>query len=406
MRQKLCIGEFGEELTVTLLVRAISSLGYAMIAPYIAVLLITYKNFDVASAAFLTGLFGFSQTGLMIMATFIINRFGIKKSMTVGRILGGGTYFLYIFIDNTIPMAVLIISMGLGTSLYNLSCKSCIAFYTTDNPQKRIEAFSFFNMAFNLGGTIGPLLGGIFIDSEWMTTMLLLISGLNILSAFIIDRIFGEVCIISQVGNINFKSTFNKMLRVFFSQTFIIYFIVSLLTQLSYNQFLTSVSFHFANTNISMYVYSIMLTMNAAIVTMLQVPLLNLFNKIIKDRNLYGLGLGAMLIALGIGGIFLFKNIILLVIFTLLLTLGEIITIPFEDKSISDCATESGETSAYFSIAGLGWSLAKGIGGGLGISLLSMNPNHGGFILASFAIISSISCFVLCDKRRVVSGES
>lgn len=143
-----------------------------------------------------------------------------------------------------------------------------------------------------------------------------------------------------------------------------------------------------------------MLTINSTIVTTLQVPLLNLFDNVIKNRNLYGLGIGAMLISVGIAGIFLSRNFIVLVVFTIILTIGEIITIPFEDKSVSDCATDNEETSVYFSIAGLGWSLAKGLGGGIGISLLSVNPNHGGFILSSFALISSISCFVLCNKKR------
>ncbi|MDK2828778.1 MAG: hypothetical protein PWP67_1589 [Clostridium butyricum] len=385
---------FDINLWATLASRVLSAIGYTMIMPFLAIMLARYHNLNTNQVAIVVSIYGFSQTGLMIPASFIVDRIGYKLSMIIGRILGGVIYILYLYISNVQLLALISITIGLGTSMFNLACKSFVSLNIASDEQKKLQAFTLYNLSLNIGGALGTLIGAIFMDKNGIVVLIYVVSVLNILAAIIIDRIV-VLDFDNRIKN-KIKDSLLGFVTVIKNKKFCLYFVVIILIHISYSQFFTVLPIYFSRYNVSMLVYSIMLVINTIISVLFQIPLMIIINKKIKSNSLLGLGLGSLLIGFSIAILFLSTNMFISFFVAIVFTLGELIFTPFEDKAISDTINNVQYTSAYFSIASLGWSLAKGLGNYVGIKMLSvLHKNLFSIFISSFSLIASILLFFI-----------
>ncbi|KXG78232.1 MFS transporter [Thermotalea metallivorans] len=377
---------YDKNLLATLISRVLAALGYTMIMPFLAVMLAKYHDLSTTQVALIVGTYAFSQTGLMIPAAFIVNKIGYKLSMIIGRILGGVLYVLFLYISNVNLLILISIAVGLGSSMFNLACKGFISLETASDEQKKLHAFALYNMSLNLGGALGPLIGALFMDKDYLAFLLYIVAALNILSAIIIDRMV--VFKLNRNPENTIKSSLKGFVAVLKNKKFLFYFILTVMIHLSFSQFFSVLPLYFSKNNVSMSVYSIMLTINTIMAVFLQVPLMYIVNKKLKHNSMLGLGLGSLLIGFSIFMVFINTNLVILLIIAIVFTIGELVFTPFEDKAISDVIDNSEYTAAYFGFASFGWSLSKGLGNYIGIKMLSVfNKYSFSMFVSSFSFI-------------------
>lgn len=393
----------GKGIWATLISRIISALGYMMLMPYLSVILIKYHGIPVEEVALITSIYIFSTTGLMVPATFFISKFGYKSSMIIGRIFGGVICILFLYIKYTSLLVFISLLMGFGTSLYNLACKSYISIEAKDDPQKKLNIFTLYNMSLNIGGSVGPLIASFFIDGMYFKYLLFIVAFLNIISVIVVDRLTTDV---EKTENVNsIVSTLRGYKNVLLNRDIYLLMGITILAQILFTQFFSVLPLYLSKTNNNMVSYSILLIINTVMGVFAQVPLSQFGNKFIKNRNFVGLGIGTAFLAIGIALISQSWNYYVLLLSAVLFTIGELIFTPFEDKSVSDIAYDINNTSMYFSVFSLGWAIGKGIGSFIGITLVGY---FGGaifwVIISGFGWLATLICFIksnILKKREI-----
>jgi MFS family permease len=100
-----------------------------------------------------------------ILAGSLVDRFGRKSIMAVGLFGAALAYFGYIQASSYWHFALLMLASGLFNPLYRLGSDAILADMLP--PADRIQGYSIFRMARNIGVALGPMIGGIVLSSNY-----------------------------------------------------------------------------------------------------------------------------------------------------------------------------------------------------------------------------------------------
>jgi MFS family permease len=111
-----------------------------------------------------------------ILGGSLSDRYGRKKPNAIGTLLSVFPPILYLFAKNWVGLIPWVVISGLGTGLCMPIRWSIIADSSAD--RKRAMAYSWINLAFLLGSTVAPILGGLIADAFGMRLPFILSFGL------------------------------------------------------------------------------------------------------------------------------------------------------------------------------------------------------------------------------------
>lgn len=150
------IGSFSRPIQLLLVNQAGINIGFYMLMPYLA----TYLTGHLAMAAWTTGLIlglrNLSQQGMFLIGGTLADRLGYKPMIMAGcalRIVGFG---LFAVSGAPALLVVAAVLTGLAGALFNPAARAYLAH---EAGERKIEAFALFNIFYQLGILIGPLLG-------------------------------------------------------------------------------------------------------------------------------------------------------------------------------------------------------------------------------------------------------
>jgi len=132
------------------------NVGFYMLMPYLA----GYLAGPLGMAAWIVGLVlgvrNFSQQGMFLIGGTLADRFGYRPLIVAGSVLRTAGFLLLAFSD-TLP-AILIASAatGFAGALFNPAVRAYLA---ADSGPRRVEAFAVFNVFYQAGILLGPVLG-------------------------------------------------------------------------------------------------------------------------------------------------------------------------------------------------------------------------------------------------------
>lgn len=132
------------------------NVGFYMLMPYLA----SYLGGPLALAAWviglITGIRNFSEQGMFIIGGTLADRVGYKSLIVAGCLLRTGGFAL-LAIAQSLP-AVLIASAttGLTAAFFHPAIRAYLA---ADAGERRVEAFAMFNIFYQAGILLGPLVG-------------------------------------------------------------------------------------------------------------------------------------------------------------------------------------------------------------------------------------------------------
>lgn len=132
------------------------NLGFYMLMPYLANHLSTGLGMAAWTVGLVLGVRTLSQQGLFLLGGALADRLGYKPMIIAGCALRTVGFALLGVVDTLPALLVASVATGLAGALFNPSVRAYVA---ADAGPRRVEAFAVFNVFYQAGILVGPLVG-------------------------------------------------------------------------------------------------------------------------------------------------------------------------------------------------------------------------------------------------------
>ena len=150
------VRSFNRPIRLLLLNQLTINIGFYMLMPYLA----NYLAGDLGLAAWLVGLIlgvrNLSQQGMFFLGGTLADRLGYKPMILAGLTLRTVGFGLLGFADSVAALLVASALTGLAGALFNPAVRAYLA---EEAGEQRVEAFAVFNVFYQTGIVVGPLIG-------------------------------------------------------------------------------------------------------------------------------------------------------------------------------------------------------------------------------------------------------
>lgn len=352
----------------------INSAGGALVFPFIA--LYIGRHFGTTEAE--TGLF---FTFYAVASLFsgaaggaLSDRLGRKGVMVVGLLAAIVFSLMMAFSVSLIALIIAILINGLIAPSFGPAANAMVADLL---PEERLQrGYGLMRVAANLGVVIGPMLGGLLVDTPngfmWLFLGDAITSGFfAVIIALLLPETKPTITDHESAGT-NWRSALNIFEgygRVVRDTPFLLFSLTFLASTIVYSQM---------NTNLVLYLekefsvpasqYSYLIALNAGMVVLLQFPITTYIERF---SNIAMLALGALCYGIGFGMFGFVGEMWWLALGMAVLTMGEMIIVPVAQAVVAETAPEN-MRGRYMGFYGLVWGVSFGIG-----------PLAGGTILAA-----------------------
>jgi MFS family permease len=155
-------------VTRLLLVNQFSiNLGFFMLMPYLA----QYLSGNLGLAAWVVGLVlgvrSLSQQGMSVVGGTLADRFGHKPLIVAGCVLRSAGFAMLVFAESLPALLIASAATGLAGALFNPAVRAYLA---ADSGERRVEAFALFNVFYQAGILLGPVVGMMLTGSSFKLT--------------------------------------------------------------------------------------------------------------------------------------------------------------------------------------------------------------------------------------------
>ncbi|MEV7870259.1 MFS transporter [Streptomyces sp. NPDC088124] len=145
------------------------NLGFYMLMPYLA----AHLSGTVGLAGWLVGLVlgirNFSQQGMFLVGGTLADRFGYKPLIIAGCVLRTVGFAALGFVGSLPGLLAASAATGLAGALFNPAVRAYLA---ADAGERRVEAFALFNVFYQAGILLGPLVGMVLTGVDFQITCL------------------------------------------------------------------------------------------------------------------------------------------------------------------------------------------------------------------------------------------
>ncbi|MBT2419314.1 MFS transporter [Streptomyces sp. ISL-22] len=145
------------------------NLGFYMLMPYLAAHLSGTLGLAGWTVGLVLGVRNFSQQGMFLVGGTLADRLGYKPMIVAGcvlRTLGFATLGL---VDSLAALLAASAATGLAGALFNPAVRAYLA---ADAGERRVEAFALFNVFYQAGILLGPLVGMVLTGVDFRVTCL------------------------------------------------------------------------------------------------------------------------------------------------------------------------------------------------------------------------------------------
>ncbi|WP_409235158.1 MDR family MFS transporter [Streptomyces sp. PA5.6] len=145
------------------------NLGFYMLMPYLA----QHLSGTLGLAGWLVGLVlgvrNFSQQGMFLVGGTLADRFGYKPLIVAGCVLRTVGFATLGLVDSVPALLVASAATGFAGALFNPAVRAYLA---ADAGERRVEAFALFNVFYQAGILLGPLVGMLLTGVDFRVTCL------------------------------------------------------------------------------------------------------------------------------------------------------------------------------------------------------------------------------------------
>ncbi|WP_331721071.1 MFS transporter [Streptomyces sp. NBC_00454] len=132
------------------------NLAFYMLMPYLAAHLAGELGLAAWAVGLVLGVRNFSQQGMFLIGGTIADRFGYKAPIMAGCLLRTGGFALLGVVDSLPVLIIASAATGFAGALFNPAVRAYLA---AEAGPRRVEAFATFNVYYQAGMLLGPLVG-------------------------------------------------------------------------------------------------------------------------------------------------------------------------------------------------------------------------------------------------------
>ncbi|MFD9071868.1 MFS transporter [Streptomyces lasiicapitis] len=134
------------------------NLGFYMLMPYLAAHLSGQLGLAAWAVGLVLGVRNLSQQGMFLVGGALADRLGYKPMIVAGCALRTGGFAALAFAQTLPVLIVASAATGLAGALFNPAVRAYVA-EEAGTPERRVEAFALFNVFYQTGILVGPLVG-------------------------------------------------------------------------------------------------------------------------------------------------------------------------------------------------------------------------------------------------------
>lgn len=371
-----------------------NQLAYAIVYPFIPIYLCNIRGFDYSYVSIIFPLLGFASVVAPVPCGWITDRLGYRFMMLFGLAARGGIFFVLSFLVYiNAPFFIFVMALMFNTAIGSaFQVGSDTYLFSITNFEERPVYYSKIRIGYNIGWTIGPMLGAFFAKTPFWLFFLMT----GILS--MIGTLYTEFCCFSINRNVSAAEK-EKVIRaekrsvrrdIFGNPRLLMLFCGILFLMFLASQLYSTLSiFSTQKVGISSKELGFIYSLNGFMVLALQIPIVALMKKI-KVPVVGQLLIGTLLYSIGYFHLGFAGGAWAIALAVVVVTLGEIAIQPALYTAVS-AHTVKENAGMIFSVnslmRGIGYAVGPWIGGQLfGIC----GPIGLWGILSLFAIIAAV----------------
>jgi MFS family permease len=392
-RVRQTIADYPREFWILIGGTLVNSAGGALIFPFFTLYMRQRFNIPMTTIGVLMAVMG--GMGLVSGATggVLTDRFG-RKSLMVGGLTLAAMSSLAMGLVNSVGAFIAVAAfISLLFPLFGPASQAMVADLVA--PNRRARAYGLVRITFNLGVAFGPAIGGLLAERSYFILFVgdALTSFIFALSIFFfIAETRPEVSEFTQAGH---GSGYGPLLR---DTAFLLFCLVSVAVAAIYAQMnSTWPVFMKENYGISERQYGLMMSLNAAMVVLFQLPLTEFTERQARTAML---ALGAALYAAGFGLVGFVGTAPLFTLAIVIWTVGEMVAVPVSQAYVADVAPED-MRGRYMGAAGLTWGVGWSLGPLLaGLVMDFADPHYVWYGCLAVGLVAAVAFLKLEGVRR------
>ncbi|MEZ4684853.1 MAG: MFS transporter [Bacteroidia bacterium] len=357
------------EVWILSIVTFINRLGM-MVVPFLTVYLNTILHFELYEAGFLVAAFGIGSFAGTWVGGRLSDRIGPRWVIFSSLVLGGSCLILLQFVHETAGLATMLLLTGFFGDALRPASMATIGYYA--KKERMGSAMALFRLAINLGFSAAPAIGG-FLVAAFSYAALFWVDGLTCMLAAVFfifastkwrpvtrKEPYGENIEVEKAEAASLPPQQNKAYLLFLLATFLMGF--------GFVQWFHSFAVFLKNEwGLDERYSGAALALNGLVIVLLEMPLVHYIEQL--NKNMRAFSIGVALIALSFLPFVLPAWYGFAILAILLMTIGEILNLPFSSTFALKLAPEHmrGEYSAWY---GMTWSLTNVAGPALGLAFV------------------------------------
>lgn len=140
------------------------NLAFYMLMPYLAAHLAGPLGLATWAVGLVLGVRNFSQQGMFLIGGTLADRFGYKAPILAGCLLRTAGFAMLGWVDNLPALIIGSAATGFAGALFNPAVRAYLA---AEAGERRVEAFATFNVYYQAGMLLGPLVGLVLLAANF-----------------------------------------------------------------------------------------------------------------------------------------------------------------------------------------------------------------------------------------------
>ena len=384
--------EYPHAFWMLVVINFIDRLGTSLLLPFFALYMTKRFNVGMETAGALFAVWTSSSFIGSFPGGALTDRMGRKGMMVLGLIATSLSH-LALGLANTVTLFFIFgFIAGIFTDIASPAYQAMVADILPE--QKRSQGYAIVRVAINLSAALGPALGG-FIATRSYLVLFIIGAGISLIAAAVVIFVIPETNPLSRPGVVTETTaeSFSGYLRTLRDTPFIVFTLISILAWLVYINLSTTLGVFLRNSwGISESGYGWLLSLNAALVVLFQIPI----TRRIENQHPFSLmAIGALLLGVGFAMFGFFSAYSIYFIAVLVITLGEMVMLPVSNSLVAKYAPEE-MRGRYSFMYNLSWGIAYAAGPFLaGLILDKANPDLLWYICGILGLAAALGFAIL-----------
>ena len=328
-----------------------------MVVPFMTLYLTGAEmNRTLSEAGLVLGLFGLGSIAGAYAGGRLSDKYGFQN-VQVLSLLCGGMFFILLGQIHSFPLiCVCTFLLSLFNEAFRPANSAAIVFYS--KPENRTRAFSLSRLAINLGWAVGGSIGGLLAAVDY--ELLFWVDGFTNIGAAVLlwQTLKPEI---APAPDITPKSEVAVVKSAYADKVYIWFILLVTVFAICFFQLFTTIPKFFRDSlNLSVQFIGFTMALNGILIVLLEMVVIYQMEK--KQQHLRYIGMGMFICAAAFLSLLLpFNGMLVALIMTVLITVGEIAAMPFMSSFWTLRSNESnrGQYAALFTIA---WGVAQTAG--------------------------------------------